>query len=440
MNNSDIREQVELIREVFAYTERFKNSTFVIKIDNDIIDHADFPQHAQDIALLQKTGIRTIIVPGARKRIDEVLNQFGIETRFVGGMRICDAESISFVKMAAFDIAHRVMSALSGHGITAVIGNWARARSKGVVGGVDYDRAGSVDRINVEAVSRSLEHGHVPIFPCVGHSENGQPLNLCSDELAGTVARALHAQKLFFLTPHPVLQATDWELSEGVKSLDDGRLFGMSPEVLSVFLAANPDIPTRKALETAAIACRGGINRAHILDGRQGGVLLHECFSNLGVGTMVYADAYEHLRPMERADVPGVLEIMRPLIAEALLVSRGQENLLDRMHDYWVYDLDGVVHGCAALHPHDREYAEIAGVAVDPRFAQLGIGMKLVARLLEKARNEGYRRVFALTTQAADWFLVQGFKEGSVSDLPTESRGKYDEKRNSRVLIRDLAS
>jgi len=440
MNVSDIRERVELIREVFTYTERFKNSTFVIKIDNDIIDHSDFPQHARDIALLQKTGIRTIIVPGARKRIDEVLNQFGLETRFVDGMRICDAESISFVKMAAFDIAHGIMSALSGHGITAVIGNWARARSKGVVDGVDYGRAGSVDRINVEAVSRSLEDGHVPIFPCVGHNENGDPLNLCSDELAGTVARGLHAQKLFFLTPHPVLQAADWELSEGVSGLDDGRLLGMSPEALSVFLAANPDIPTRKALETAAKACRGGINRAHILDGRQGGVLLHECFSNLGVGTMVYADAYEYLRPMERADVPSVLEIMRPLVIEGMLVPRSQENLLYRMQDYWVYDMDGVAHGCAALHRHDGEYAEIAGVAVDPRFAQLGIGMKLVACLLEKARDEGCRRVFALSTQATDWFLAQGFKEGSVNDLPAKRREKYDEVRNSRVLIRDTAS
>jgi amino-acid N-acetyltransferase len=107
--------------------------------------------------------------------------------------------------------------------------------------------------------------------------------------------------------------------------------------------------------------------------------------------------------------------------------------------DYWVYAMDGEVHGCAALHPRDERTAEIAGVAVDPRYAQLGIGAKLLARISEKAKEEGFRKIFVLTTRTADWFLARGFQEGSTADLPAGRRADYDSRRNSRVLIRNLS-
>lgn len=435
----DIREQVDLIREVFAYAERFRGSTFVIKISNEIIDHPDFPQHARDLALLHKAGIRIVIVPGARKRIDEVLGRYDVERRFVGDIRVSDPESMDLIKMAAFDLAHRVMTALSGHKITAVIGNWVRARSRGVLDGTDFGRTGLVERVRVEAVVRSLEQGHVPIFPCVGHNESGDPFNLSSDELAGTVAGALNAKKLFLLSENPVMKTPEWIVPEGVDVLDDGRIFRMTPDAVRGFIALNSNQPGSVELETAASACRAGIDRVHILDGRMGGVLLKEIFSNLGVGTMVFADAYERLRPMESSDVPGILELMQPLVAEGILVERTRGELEKKQKDYWVYAMDGVVHGCAALHSGDGKNAEIAGVAVDPRYAQLGIGAKLISRLSETAAEIGCRQIFVLTTHAADWFLSRGFREGSVADLPADKRQEYNAGRNSRVLVKDLS-
>ncbi len=440
MAASDIREQVDLIREVFAYAERFRGFTFVFKFSNEIIDHPIFPQHARDLALLHKAGIRIVIVPGARKRIDEVLSRYDVERRFVDDIRVSDPESMDLIKMAAFDVSHRVMTALSGHKITAVIGNWVRARSRGVLDGTDFGRTGLVDRVRVEAVTRSLEQGHVPIFPCVGHNDSGDPFNLSSDELAGTVAESLNAKKLFLISDDPVMNTPEWKIPDGVDILEDGRIFRMTPAAVKGFISLNPDKPGRTALETAASACRGGIDRAHILDGRQSGVLLKEIFSNLGMGTMVFADAYERLRPMESSDVPGILEIMQPLIAEGILVKRTREELENKQADYWVYAMDGVVHGCAALHPRGEKTAEIAGVAVDPRYAQLGIGAKLLARLSGKAAEDGFHQVFVLTTRTADWFLSRGFREGSVADLPAERRKDYDAGRNSRVLVKDLGN
>ena len=433
-----VHEQVELIREVFAYTERFRGSIFVIKIANEIIDHPDFPQHARDLALLHNAGIRTVIVPGARRRIDEVLERFNEEKIFRDGIRITPPASIDLIKTAAFDVAHRVMTALSGHRITAVIGNWVRARSRGIHSGIDFGRTGIVDRIRLDALTRFIEQGSVPIFPCIGHNETGHPFNLSSDELAGSLAVSLNAEKLFHLGAHPVMRSPQWKVPDSVQVLEDGRISRMIPEAVPEILSLNPNMPGREELRSAAETCRAGIHRAHILDGRQSGVLLTEIFSNLGAGTMIFADDYERLRPMEPADLPGILEIMRPLAAEGILVERTREELKDKIADYWVYAIDGAVHGCAALHPAGEHCAEIAGLAVDPRFAQLGIGAKLLSRLTEKAAETGITRLFALTTHTADWFLARGFRSGSADELPPERRALYNQQRGSRVLVKDI--
>ena len=435
---SDIREQVDLIREVFAYTERFRGSTFVIKISNRIIDHPNFSQHVRDLVLLHKAGIRTVLVPGARNRIDEILKHFDVEDHFEQGIRISDPHSIELVKMAAFDMAHRMMTALSRHQITAVTANWVRARSIGVINGIDYMRTGIVDRIGVEAVMRSLDQGHLPIFPCVGHNESGDPFNLSSDELAVSIAVQLNASKIFHLEESPVINTADWTIPGDIDVLADGRVSRLTPDGVEKVLNLNPDIPGRDVLVATAEACRQGIERCHILDGRQSGVLLKEIFSNMGVGTMVFSDAYERLRPMEPSDIPGILEIIDPLIAEGILVKRNREELENSYKDYWVYAMDGVVHGCAALHHRGDHSAEIAGLAVDPPYSNMGIGAKLIDKLTEKAITEGVCRLFVLTTQTADWFLARGFREGSPSDLPTKKRTIYDGARNSRVLIKDL--
>lgn len=427
-----------MIREVFAYSERFRGATFVIKISSRIIDHPDFPQHAADLALLHKAGIRIVIVPGARKKIDEVFSRYGIKKKYIGTIQVSDPETVELVKMAAFDAAHRVMTALSGHGITPLIGDWIKARSRGVQQGEDFGSSGIVDRVRVESVIRSLELGHLLIFPCIGHNDIGRPFNLSSSELARNIATSLGAKKLFLLTADPAIKIPEWMAPSGAEILKDGRIFRMLPNVATELAAMNSDKPGRVNLDNAAEACRAGIERSHILDGSQSGILLKEIFSNLGAGTMVFAEVYERIRPMKSSDVSSILEIMKPLVAQGILVRRSREELVEKQSDYWVYAMDGVAHGCAALHIHDEQSAEIAGVAVDPRYTQLGIGRKLIAKLLEEAAKTGSRRVFALSTRSSDWFLSQGFHEASISKLPTKNQKEYDASRKSKILMKEL--
>ena len=182
-------------------------------------------------------------------------------------------------------------------------------------------------------------------------------------------------------------------------------------------------------------AATRGVERVHIVDGRSEGVVLQEIFSNLGVGTMVHANQYQSIRSMRRSDVPDVYRLMQPLVERGLLVQRTESNLHDTIDDYVVFETDGMVHGCGALHLFDEQHAEIAGLAVDDNYEHFGIGQRIVQFLIEGARRAGVGRVFVLTTQASDWFEQLGFRLGTVDDIPQAKRERYDYSRNSRVML-----
>ncbi|THB63562.1 MAG: hypothetical protein D6B26_05935, partial [Spirochaetaceae bacterium] len=166
---------VHIIRDIFSYADRFQGSVFVIQIDYDVIAHPSFPMVLQDLVLLHQIGIRVVLVPGARSHIDEILQRYGIDCPKVNGVRVSSAEAIPFIKMAAFDAANRVMTLLSRHRVTGIIGNWVRSRGLGVIDGVDYEESGKVDAISIDLISSVLDDGLVPIFPCIGWSLIGRP-------------------------------------------------------------------------------------------------------------------------------------------------------------------------------------------------------------------------------------------------------------------------
>ena len=207
MGKNSLKEQVEIIRQAFGYIERFKGETFVIRISSELIASPFIPVLLKDLVLLHRMGIRIILVPGARSRIDEVLATYGVACRRLGGIRISPPESIPFIQMAAFDVSNRIMTVLAEFGANAVIGNWVRARSIGVRDGVDYQSAGIVDKLQTDVLVKVLDEGMIPIFPNIGWSARGTPYNLSSNELAATISVLLKASKLFFLTNRRTLSA-----------------------------------------------------------------------------------------------------------------------------------------------------------------------------------------------------------------------------------------
>jgi len=446
MDNNYIS-QVELIREVFHYQTRFEGSTLVFKIDCPVTEDPGFPGLVKDLALLAKTGFKVIIVPGAKENIDAVLRQYNIESKYTSidnfPVRITTKQTIPFVEMAAFDVASKFMTFLTASKVEAIIGNFVRARGLGVQNGVDTEHAGLVDKIFKDSLERVLNLGMVPILPCIGWSPSGKPYNVPSVEIALAVSSALKAEKLFFLSVHDRLQGKNFIINEDLETRPDGSLVRLTPQQAEKLIASGSNsssVPTPflRELQLALNASRAGVHRVHLLDAREEGVVLKELFSNLGVGTMVYNDEYDSIRAFHSRDLPDILRLMEPLMQKGVLIRRNPELIQEKKADYAVLEIDGSVRACGALHDWGESQGEIAAVATDPDYKDMGLGRKIVGYLIEKARKSKMKRVFVLTTQSQDWFEALGFKETSVDTLPEQKRKTYDQSRKSKVFALDL--
>lgn len=441
MDEQLLQQQVDLIREVFMYSQRFQGKRFVIMISSGIVEDARFPSLVRDLAILHKSGIQVLLVPGAGRRIDEVLEAYGLKSSRQGGVRISPPEHMPFIKMAAFDVANKLMTQFSSLGVDSVIGSWVRARSIGVVDGVDFQETGLVSRVDGRLLEKVLEDGMIPILPCIGWSAVGKPYNISSLELATYLAEALSAEKLFFLADSVELAASHYRLPEEGSVVHQGQIIRLSVPAARELLSLNQDKKDELEytfVELAARAAKRGVERVHILNGRIEGVILKEIFSSLGYGAMVHSDPFESIRDMSVEDIPAVLDLMEPAISSGLLLRRDQQDL-ERLHqDFVVFEADGAVRGCGALHRYSDRSGEIAGIVVDPHYSTLGIGHQIAAYLIEKAKRMKLGRVFALTTKAGDWFESLGFEKKSPDVLPPEKRAHYNPSRNSRVLVLKL--
>ncbi len=193
-----------------------------------------------------------------------------------------------------------------------------------------------------------------------------------------------------------------------------------------------------RELKLALRASREGVHRVHIIDGRQEGVVLKELFSNLGAGIMVYTDEYDSIRPLRSRDLPDILRLMEPLMQKGLLVRRNAEQIQQKKKDYAVLEIDGSIRACGALHDWGESQGEIAAIATDPQYKDLGLGRQIVGFLVEEARKARMKRVFVLTTQSQDWFESLGFKSAAVDTLPEQKLKVYDQSRKSKVFALGL--
>ena len=364
--------------------------------------------------------------------------------------------------MAAFDVSNQVMTALAGEKKTAVIGNWVRARGKGVINGIDYGTSGEIDKLQDDSIRTVLNNGFIPIFPCIGWSAAGKPYNISSTELAEQIAAHLQADKLFFLLPDAEISKTTFTIPKSIGLSPEGTVPALSLSELDLFLqtneylvnsSKNSQIQTNQSIKTSNLdnehseslkilsllhlakqACLSGVSRVHILNGSLDGTLPCEIFSDLGSGTMIYSNNYGGLREMTREDIPGVLNLMQPFVEKEILLPRTEQQLKEQFSDYIVYELDGAIRACSALYQYNDGQMEIGAVAVDETCAHIGIGPKMISYLIDKAKRLHANSVFILTTQAADWFEQLGFVSSDISTLPQKRKESWSPKRGSKVM------
>jgi amino-acid N-acetyltransferase len=258
----------------------------------------------------------------------------------------------------------------------------------------------------------------------LGYSPTGETFSLNAMDLATEIAIELKAAKLLMLSSEPPLR--------------DAR--GALIRQLTIREVREFDRETRQdqRVANAVRACQFGVSRTHLLSATDGALLL-ELFTRDGVGTLVSNTPFDQIRLATIEDVGGILDLIEPLEEAGVLVKRSREKLENEIDHFMVAVRDGATVACGALYLFASEAsAEIAGIAVDPRYRRHGFGKMLLATLEQRAMSAGLGSVFVLTTQATHWFQEQGYVAGSLDSLPRERRMLYNFQRNSQVLYKTL--
>ena len=194
------------------------------------------------------------------------------------------------------------------------------------------------------------------------------------------------------------------------------------------------------SLKAAIQSCQQGVQRAHLVNRLVDGSLLLELFSRDGIGTLISRNAFENIRPATLDDIGGIMELIKPLETQGILIKRSREKLEMEISDYTVIERDGLIIGCTALHPiADSNAAEIACLAIHSDYRNAARGNSLLNHLTKEAQHNGFKRLFVRSTQTVHWFIERGFVSCEVDELPEPVKNAYNHQRKAKVLFKDLA-
>jgi amino-acid N-acetyltransferase len=420
------------LRGILQYIPQFREKTFIIAVDGGIVTEENFANILLDVAVLRSLNIRVVLVHGAAEQIAALARKQGIQASNLDGTGVTDAATLELAIEAANRLTHEIIQGLSANDLRAACTNAIVAHPLGIIHGVDQFFTGKVERVDIELLQTLLNQGIVPVVPPLGFDGDGKTYRTNSDSVAVAAAEALKATKLVFITSQDGLrhdgQLIRHILVEDLQKLVQHSPGGFVPEMVS------------KARHAAA-ACAAGIQRVHIVSGREDEGLLAEVFSNEGIGTLIYANEYEQIRPAKKKDIRAIQQLTKKAVEAEELVRRTRIEIEKSLADYYIFEIDKNPVACVALHVYPAQAkGELASLYVNPSHENEGIGRKLIQFTESKAREMGLTELIALSTQTFTYFQSKGgFAEGTPDDLPPARREKYDHSgRNSKILVKKL--
>jgi len=436
---------VPWFRTVAPHIHAYHGKTFVVAITGELIAAGKLSSFAQDLAILQAMGIKLALVHGFRPQVNEQLRSKGHEARYSHGLRITDAIALDCAQEAAGQLRFEIEAAFSqglpntpmANAIVRVVsGNFLTARPVGIVDGVDFLHSGVVRKVDGAAIRRAIDIGSMVMLSPFGFSPTGEAFNLTMEDVATSTAIALQADKLLFITEVPGIHE---DLADPESPIDTELALADAERLLAQL--PRPTQPTDPAfyLQHCVRACRGGVERSHILPFAMDGALLMEVFTHDGIGTMVVDEKLESLRQATSDDIGGVLQLIEPFEQDGTLVKRSRTEIERDIGHYTVIEHDGVIFGCAALYPYpEAGTAEMAALTVSPQVQSQGDGERILKRIEQRAKIAGLDSIFVLTTQTMHWFIKRGFAQVDADWLPEARKRKYNWDRRSQVLVKKL--
>ena len=430
---------VAWFRSVAPYINAFRGKTFVIAFGGEVVADGKFVELTHDFNLLAALGIRLVLVHGARPQIEQHLIKNDISGSYHQGVRMTDAETMQCVKEAVGRVRVEIEALLSmglanspmaNADIRVAGGNFITAQPIGVINGVDLMHTGSVRKVDVAALNDRMEFGEVVLLSPLGYSPTGEVFNVTLEDIATATAIALDADKLVFLMD-----------TDGVQNKQGDLLRELTVAQAQTVLNGKAKLPDDISmfLPCAIRACEAGVARTHLISRHIDGSVLQELFSDEGIGSMVVESTLNTLRDADIEDVGGIIQLLRPLEEQGILVRRSRELLEREIEQFVVLEHDHRIVGCAALYPFpDEASAELACLAVDAQYRDHGYGEAVLNHMVSVAKSQGMKKLFVLTTRTAHWFLERGFVEAEVTALPAQKKTLYNYQRRSKVFVRKI--
>lgn len=291
MVNKMYLDKAEVLIEALPYIQRFNRKVIIVKYGGSAMVDEELKRNViKDVVLLKLVGFKPIIVHGGGKEISRWVGKVGMEPKFINGLRVTDAATMEVAEMVLNKVNKELVTMIESLGVKAIgisgkDGALLHVRKK-LSGGQDIGFVGDIDHVEPEMLKKLLENDFLPVICPVGFDDDFNTYNINADDAACAIARAMHAEKLAFLTDIEGVYRdysdadsliSELHISEAKKLIADGNVGGgMIPK-----------------LQNCIDAIENGVSRVHILDGRIPHCLLLEIFTNKGIGTAILDESEE---------------------------------------------------------------------------------------------------------------------------------------------------
>jgi amino-acid N-acetyltransferase len=417
---TDPTDTIDWFRHTAPYINSHRGTTVVVGLRQGATADKNFINVVHDLALMHSLGVRLVVVHEQRSFDSEALTLTNVDKAVAEALE----ERTYIERMFSMGLPN---SPLHNARLRVISGNFITARPVGVINGVDQVGRGLVRHVDVAGITHALDGSAICLISTLGHSPAGEVFNLSALDVMGAISRSLGADKLIVMSDF-----------DGINSVDGTMQRQMTVDAARQILETS-DQDQKEALMLACDACDSGVPRSHLISYALDGGLLKELYTHDGIGTLISPDEYEQIKTAEGHDLSGILELIRPLQQAGVLAERSNEEVERTLDKFTVITKDSRVIACAALLDNASDkIAEIASVATHPDYRDSGHGERLVAALVDAARQSELERVYVRTTQTGHWFQELGFTMSLLDELPESEKEKANVDRNSNILVRAL--
>ena len=286
-----VMKKAEVLIEALPYIQKFNRKIIVVKYGGSAMSNEELQKNViKDVTLLKLVGFKPIIVHGGGKEISRWVGKVGKEAKFINGLRVTDEETMEIAEMVLNKVNKSLVTMVEELGVKAVgvsgkDGGLLQVEKK-YSDGQDIGYVGEITGVNPDILFDMLEKDYLPIIAPIGLDKDYNTYNINADDAACAIAKAVHAEKLAFLTDIEGLYKDINDKSTFISRLTASEAEGL---IHDGYIGGGM-LPK---LNNCTSAIRNGVNRVHILDGRLAHCLLLEIFTNQGIGTAIVSDEEE---------------------------------------------------------------------------------------------------------------------------------------------------